>query len=308
MRLDFKALWIDDQPRHVESFADAIRRRLRDLGFELKVQSVEALDKIDDAIGDHIHDDGIDLVLVDYDLGQGGAGGEKALAQIRERLPHKEVIFYSADDRERLRKIAFDAKIDGLNFSTRLSLADDTYSVIERMLHKIMDIDHMRGVVMSATSDIDFLVEKSIVAIYERMDGDKKKQFVDKILVKLKEKLDRWAVDLSKAEGEGGLAPLFELKHLCSAADRMDLLLGELKSLTPGGSLLGLATEYRNKVVPRRNKLAHVTLRVDADGKRVLDGPAGPVTDKEMTELRCELIEHRINFTDIAVLVDVEMN
>lgn len=308
MRLDFKALWIDDQPRHVMSFADAIRRRLREMGFELDVVNAQTLDEVDAAIGAHVHDDGVDLVLVDYDLGIKGGGGEQALAKVRERFPHKDLIFYSADDREKLRKIAFDAKLDGLYFSTRLSLADDTFGVIEKMLHRVMDVDHMRGVVMSATSDIDLLVEQSVAAIYERMSDEKKKEFEASVIAQLRDKLKRWDGELTKAEAKGGISPVFKLKHLCSASDRTEMLLGELQTLTAEGSTpFEMAKTYKADVVPRRNKLAHVTLRVE-DGKRVLDGPDGPMTYEEMTKLRCDLIDHRINFTDIAVLVDVKMN
>jgi DNA-binding NarL/FixJ family response regulator len=309
MRLDFKALWIDDQPKHVKSFREGIERRLAQFGFQLEVVEVASLDGVDNAIGQHIHDDGIDLVLVDYDLGVGsGEGGEQALAKVRKQLPHKDLIFYSADDRQKLRKIAYNASLDGLNFSTRLSLVDDTCSVIEKMLRKVMDIDHMRGVVMSATSDIDFMVEKSLLAVYSRLDSQGKAVFTDKVVASIREKLGRWSEELNKAEAKGGIEPVFKLKHLCSAADRLDLLLGELSSwASDGSSQLQKAKTYTVEVVPRRNKLAHVMLRV-VDGKRILDGPEGPVSYADMTQLRCDLIEHRLNFTDIAVLVDVKLD
>jgi hypothetical protein len=42
VRLDFKALWIDDQPKHVKSFREGIQRKLSELGFELEVVEVSA--------------------------------------------------------------------------------------------------------------------------------------------------------------------------------------------------------------------------------------------------------------------------
>jgi DNA-binding NarL/FixJ family response regulator len=309
MRLDFKTLWIDDQPKHVKSFKEGIERKLAELGFQLDVVEVSSPEGVDTAIGEHVHDDGIDLVLVDYDLGVGpGGGGQEALAKVRKQFPYKDLIFYSADDRQKLRQIAYDAGIDGLHFSTRLSLVDDTYSIIEKMLRKVMDIDHMRGVVMSATSDIDFMVEKSLLAVYSRLDDGGKTAFTAKVVAAIRKKLVRWGEELEKAERKGGAEPVFDLKHLCSAADRLELLLDELSSwASEGSSHLEKAKVYKVEVVPRRNKLAHVMLRV-VDGRRVLDGPEGPVTNKDMAGLRRDLIAHRLNFTDIAVLVDVTLD
>jgi len=309
MRLDFKALWIDDQPKHVQSFAEGIQRKLAGLGFQLDVIPVSSLSGVDDAVGQHIHDDGVDLVLVDFDLGLGtGAGGETALSKVRERFPYKDVVFYSADDRDKLRKMAYESGLEGIYFSTRLSLVDDTLRVIEKTLHKVMDIDHMRGVVMAATSDIDFVVEKSLLAVYARLDDQGKLDFTARIITTIRQKLARWGVELEKAEKRKTLEAVLKLKHLCSATDRLDLLLDTLGNWTAdGSSQLEKAKVYKDDVVPRRNKLAHVTLRV-VDGRRVLSGSEGSMTADDMKQLRCDLIEHRLNFTDIAVLVDVQFD
>ena len=307
MRLDFKALWIDDQPKHVKSFREGIQRKLSELGFELEVVEISSLEKLEEIMGEHVHSDGIDLVLVDYDLGS-GSGGDQALTKIRRQFPYKDLIFYSADDREKLRKIAYDGGLDGLYFSTRLSLVDDTVSVIQKMLHKVMDIDHMRGVVMSATSDIDLVVEKSLLAVYERKNENEKAAFRALIIDAIRQKLAKWGAELEKSEKKQTLEAIFKLKHLCTAADRLDFLLEALAGWASDGSThVNKAKVYKNDVVPRRNKLAHVTLRV-VNGKRVLDGPEGPVTEADMTKLRCDLIEHRLNFTSIAVLVDVVLD
>ena len=85
MKLELCALWIDDQPKHVKSFAESLQRRLADLGFELHITEATSLDAVDEVLGGHVHDDGIDLVLIDFDLGLAGAGGDKALYRQGER-------------------------------------------------------------------------------------------------------------------------------------------------------------------------------------------------------------------------------
>ena len=193
--------------------------------------------------------------------------------QRSEGNPHKDLVFYSADDREKLRKIAYEGGLDSIYFSTRLSLVDDTVSVIQKMLHKVMDIDHMRGVAMSATSDIDFIVEKSLLAVYERKNEQEKAAFRELVVAAVRAKLERWSAELEKAEKKGSLEAVFKLRHLCTAADRLEFLLTSLAGWTSDGSThIDKAKAYSEDVVPRRNKLAHVTLRV-VNGRRLLDGP-----------------------------------
>lgn len=303
MRLDFKILWIDDQPKHVKSFAEGIEFKLDELGFALDVVKLESLTDAENLASEHIHSDGIDLVMVDFDLGT-GAGGAEALQAIRKCFPYKEVVFYSAKDTKELRKIAYDANVDGIVFSTRLSLVTDTIQVIENMLRRVMDIDHMRGVVMSATSDIDFLVEHTLLALYEKLDEEKQKEFRSQLCKDLEKKINEWTKDLTKAQEKATLEALLKLKHILTAMDRIKHLGSCLEPMAHTTSYHGKITEYSQNVVPRRNKLAHVILKRDS-GKSAFSG-----TEKfdleDLTRLRKDLIEHRNNFHTIAVLLDVQ--
>jgi DNA-binding NarL/FixJ family response regulator len=303
MRLDYKILWIDDQPAHVKSFQERIERHIREQGFVLDVQVVSKINDVDEAMGDHVHNDGVDLVLVDYDLGPGG-GGEEALAAVRNRLRHKDILFYSASDPENLRQIAYQAKLDGIYFSTRVSLADDAISLINKTLHKVMDIDHMRGVVMAATSDIDVSIERSVLAMYGGLDEAGRTTFKQKVVDTIRTKLLDWNNDLEKANKKPGIEPIFKLRSICTAADRLNLLLGELERFsTDGKTLLETAKEYRDDMIPRRNKLAHLVVKL-VGGQRVLVGNEGELDVEGMRELRCDLLVHRSNFDEISVIVD----
>lgn len=309
MRLDFRVLWIDDQQKHIQSFSEGLRIKLKDLGFELFVIPLETIESVDQKMGEHVHHDGIDLVLVDYDLGLGkGDGGEQALTKVRKHFPYKEIVFYSATDTEKLRKIAYETKVDGVYFSTRLSLVSDTTQIIEKLLSKVLDIDHMRGVVMSATSDIDFLVEHSLLAVYKRLDIEQQSDFRKAIVAQLEGKLKDWGKDLDKAAGKDNIDAVLKLRHLFSAADKLNSLLVELDGwAADGSSYLQKVKAYRDDVVPRRNKLAHVMLKRESGRGATLVGAENWSLD-DMTTLRCSLIDHRENFQNIAVLVDVQLD
>lgn len=307
MRLDFHILWIDDQPKHVASFKEGIERKLSKLGFELNVTQVDKLSDVDKVAADHVHNDGIDLVLVDYDLGAGD-GGEQALIAIRKRFPHRELIFYSALEIEKLRKIAFENRIDGVHFATRLTLTDDTLSLIDNILRKVMDLDHMRGVVMSATSDIDWLVEKTLEKLHETLSTEDGAALLGQLTKTTEEKLERYAGELKKAAGKGTLHAILKLKHLVTASDRLEIVIDLMKraSKDSDSTPTDLAVDYRDNVVPNRNKLAHAVVK-EVEGKRTLVGAEGSFSEDDMTNLRCELVKHRNNFTNVAVVYDVQL-
>ncbi|WP_372359415.1 hypothetical protein [Xanthomonas axonopodis] len=302
MRLDFNILWIDDQPKHIESFREGLQNKLSDLGFNLNVTKIERLEDVEGRVSSHVHEDGVDLVLVDYDLGtEGHDGGERALFEVRRKFQYKEVVFYSATDTDKLREIAYKNKIDGINFSTRLSLVDDAFEIINKLLARVLDIDHMRGLVMSATSDIDSMVEASLTAVYEKLDQQRQKEFLIKIAEQMRKKLSGWSEDLERAATKGELFALLKLKAIYTANDRLKSLHGHLEILGESQTTISeKVKEYQDDVVPRRNKLAHKKI----EGSKVC-APGEEFSLDNMKKLRCDLIEHRENFCKIAVLVDV---
>lgn len=307
MRLDFTILWIDDQPQHIRSFEEGLRNSLDDLGFKLTVIPVASLDAIDATVSEHVHDDAIDLVLVDYDLTGKGTGGEEALLQVRKKLPFKDVIFYSGTDVQKLREIAFKAGVDGIYFSSRPGLVGNATKAIQKLLSKVMDLDHMRGVVMSASSDIDFVVERSLLKMHDALAAAERTALHAEIVAELRGKLKNWSDELEKVASKGDLASLMKKKHIFTASDRLGSLLKRLSSWEAehDGTRSKVDT-YINGVVQRRNKLAHAMLRRQ-DGKLRMVGMEQNWTAEEMTALRRELIDHRDNFMLIAVLLDVDL-
>jgi len=307
MRLDFTILWIDDQLHHIRGFQDSLRRELDQLGFKLEVLAVSSLDKVDEAVGQHVHDDAIDLVLVDYDLTGKGSGGEQALLQVRKKLPFKEIVFYSGTDVQKLREIAFKANVDGIQFSPRMNLVSNATKAIHKLLSKVMDIDHMRGVVMSAASDIDYMVEKSLMALHGALGEAERPAFRDQLVTEVRAKLAKWSSELDEAVAKGDIESLVMLRHLYSAHDKLRSLLKQLASWDAEHQpRLAKIKGYMGDVVPRRNKLAHGMLK--REGSRlVIVGMKDPLTAEDMTKLRQELIDHRDNFAMIAVLLDVNL-
>ncbi len=301
MKLDFTILWIDDQPKHIKSYRESLGLKIAPLGFEIEVLEARSIAEISDVVGDRPEHDGIDLVLVDYDLGN-GSGGELALEEVRKLFRYKEIIFYSATDVEKLRKLAYERQVDSVHFSTRLGLVEEAAEIVRKLLAKVLDIDHMRGLVMSAASDIDDLVARSLAAVYSKLEVDEQKEFLEELQQQLAKKLSRWSDELSKACAASELTAMLELTALYSPADRLTSLRKRLEKQAPSaGDRNEMVKGYVTEIVPRRNKLAHVRLG------RTGALPDGFTAD-DMAVLRCDYIKHRKNFLDIAVLLDVEFD
>lgn len=301
MKLDFTVLWIDDQPKHIKSYRESLELKIAPLGFQIEVLEARSIAEIAGLVGDMENHDGIDLVLVDYDLGS-GSGGEIALEEVRKLFRYKEVIFYSATDVEKLRNLAYERQVDGVHFSTRLGLVEEAAEVVRKLLAKVLDIDHMRGLVMSAASDIDDLVERSLSAVYDKLGAEEKREFIQDLQIQLKRKLERWSEELDDALAKSELAALLGLNTVYSSSDRLTSLRKRLEKQAPSAADRNeMVKDYVVELVPKRNKLAHV--RLGRSG-----GLPSGFSVKDMAALRCDYIKHRKNFLDIAVLLDVEFD
>jgi len=155
---------------------------------------------------------------------------------------------------------------------------------------------------MSAASDIDDLVSRSLRAVYKALPEQDKLTFLQALEEQLRRKLGRWENELKKAATKGGIDPMLDMHFLYGASDRLNSLAAKLQVQFPPSSEMGaMLKTYGEDVVPKRNKLAHVRI---TRGEGIPEG----FTESEMSDLRCRFIEHRRNFYDIAVLLDVPLD
>jgi hypothetical protein len=163
-------LWVDDQPNRVEAQIKAIATHMEDEGFQFNATLCKSMADVEKLIAESIFTDEIDLILVDWDLG-GGVHGQDAIGAIRETVPFKDVVFYSAQTpADALRKIVFESGFEGVYCASREELVSEVLGVFESLVKKVLDLDHTRGIVMGATSDIDHMVNECLVAIHLQLD------------------------------------------------------------------------------------------------------------------------------------------
>lgn len=140
MRLVYSILWIEDSLEFVESILDDIKDHISDCGF---VPNVEVLNSINDKNITALNDKRYDLMLIDYQLASVGGGvidnGKTVIQKIRDM-----------------------AGLDGVFIRNRAILTrrkiSELYGIIDFLMERGIDINVMRGIVMSEVAEIDMLI------------------------------------------------------------------------------------------------------------------------------------------------------
>jgi hypothetical protein len=301
LRLDFNVLWVDDQPDRVASQITAITKRMQEEGFQFSPSLCQSMDEVRKAIADDVFTDEVDLILVDWDLGN-GVVGQDAISEIRSAVTYKDVVFYSAQTAPAaLRQSAFEKGVEGIYCASREQLVDEVMGVFESLVKKVLDLDHARGIVMGATSDIDHMVNECLLVVHKKLDQGGKEAMLKDALAYIQKRIDELAKTVKQLENAKTLEEFFAAHMILTANDRLRMLAGALKA-----AIFAAHKEYRphivayqQKVVPDRNILGHVVLVPKGKPTSVTDSKGTPMSVEETRELRRLILELRLQFRSL---------
>lgn len=300
MRLDFNTLWIDDQPASMDSAVETFARHVRNEGFNLNNQFAKSLAESKEYLSEHILNDEIDLILVDYNLGSGETGVE-VMSSIRETLPYKDIVFYSAKSTKELKQFAHDGDIDGVYCANRNDLLDTVVKIFEGLVKKLVDITHMRGIVMGATADIDIIIAECVMACHDGSENEGKSWLYDKAKSIVENKIKTFTNKANKAIETNSFKTLIFDKYAFTADNRLRLLVSALENQKAVDGQKKMLLEYRDTIIPTRNHLAHAKLLRDEGSDTLFfegaDVGAQPITSDSLKVTRVSLLDHRENIS-----------
>lgn len=301
MRLDFNVLWVDDQPDRVKAQVTAIAKHMDSEGFRFCPRPCRSLEAVQAAIADHVFVDEVDLILVDWDLGN-DLKGEDVLVEVRASIQYKDIVFYSAATApETLRQAAFSKGLEGVYCSNRDDLVHEVEGVFDSLVKKVLDLDHTRGIVMGATSDIDHLVNECLVAVQGKLKAGERSAFIEKAK-SLVSKRAETMVELAKTLGGASAIEQFYEHHMVlTAHDRLMMLASALKSETckPHAGARTAVNSYMQNVVPDRNILGHVVLVPAGKPTAVTHSSGKSMSLQETRELRRLILQLRDEFRSL---------
>jgi len=298
MRLDFNVLWIDDQPDHVQAQIKAISNEMENEGFNFHATQIKTVEEVKQHLADDVFNDEVDLILVDWDLG-GSVQGQDVISEIRDSIRFKDVVFYSARTAPTdLRKLAFDAGVEGVYCASREDLRDEVIGVFESLVKKVLDLDHTRGIVMGATSDIDHMVSECLTVIHDGLDDEGKKGMLSEVIDHIGEQLNQHKIQVKNLKDSTSMTALFEAHGIFTAYDRLRILSRQLKTGEQKDKR-STVIEYMTKVVPNRNILGHQVLQPEGKSKTVTNAEGEEISLDETRELRCRILNLRQKFREL---------
>lgn len=306
MRLDFNILWVEDLQDSVQAQKDKLERLIRTEGFRLKVQFAVSVDEAKKYISDTVFSDHIDLILMDYNLDD-GPNGDEGLKEVRRTLPYKDVIFYSAQANN-LREYLKAANVDGVYLSSRDDLPDTADGVFQTLVKKVLDIDHSRGLVMGATSDIDHYVNDTLLHIFENGDEKVQKEIIKNILEKISKIKSTFDENVGAMQDITHISELFERHLVYTSVDRLHLLRKSLKFIGGTAEQDKIMLEYAERIMPKRNDLAHVRVLIEGFSRKLLNRKGEEFTSEEMRDLRLALLEKQEIFEQIFASLKVKLD
>ncbi|NWC78221.1 response regulator [Pseudomonas sp. P7759] len=301
MRLDFNVLWVEDNQANVHAQRDRIQALIRKEGFRLRVKFASSVDQAKEFLSDDIYGDHIDLILMDYDLGPGKKGDE-GLAEVREIFPYKDIIFYSGMAPAELMSKATALDVQGVFASHRNDLPDIVEGVFENLVRKVLDIDHSRGIVMGATSDIDQIVNDLLIDLYERSDAIFKKTSLATVIERVEEKQISYQETTKTIVAITHIRELMEHHGVYTSDDRLRLLKKSLTQLDVHKAHHHKLEGYRNEVMPKRNDLAHIRVEANGFSRKIFDRKGIELTSNDMRALRVKLLEYQECFDELLAL------
>ncbi|WP_151768675.1 hypothetical protein [Acinetobacter oleivorans] len=309
MRLDYKILWFEDQQNNVDEVEKGLSTRLSRLGFNLKVEWTKPTNELNSTIGQikSIVND-FDLILLDYDLGKDNFNGADIAKKLRRSNFLTDIIFYSSASPHELRQFMFDQHVDGVFCINRNNLQSDSFDIIQNRIRKILDINHMRGIVMEVVSEFDEAINDLALTLESKIEIPEKKDsiytFIENKISKLGEKNCSQIKQIVKNENGCNFEEL--LKHrACSSFikyETLKMLLVDLEDKYNITNIVDNLNRYNDEVIIPRNQLAHVKPVLEK-GKTVFKAGEKVYGEDEFKLLRQNLLNHRDNFCDLKNLL-----
>ncbi len=302
MRLDFNVLWVDDHPNYLDAQIVAINARMADEGFRFNKTLCKSIDDVEALIAGDVFQDEIDLIMVDWDLGN-NVKGQDVIERIRQVVRYKDVIFYSSlTPVAELRQLAFNQKLEGVYCASKGELVEEVIGVFDALVKKVLDLDHTRGIVMGATSDIDHLVNTCLSMAHTKLDDEGKRKFVDEALRRITDKVKNVTKQGERIKNEPSVEALFKAHMVFTSDDRLRMLANilEMETFRGHAGANRTITSYRDDVVPVRNKLGHMVLAPEGKPQAVETTEGKQVSLDEMRNLRKKILGLREDFRVLA--------
>lgn len=283
-------MWIEDKPETIIGKRKALIKYLRDIkGFDVDIVDADTFEGFEKEVGY----DGLkvyDLLLVDLDLGNeiDTNDGNAIITKIRNDKIYTEIIFYSANYDALHTKLQKNP-IEGIFTSPRKDIAIKAQAIIDVTLHKVQDVNNLRGLIMAEVAELD-RIKENILTKYANHTQDR---VIEEYII---EKLKKSYADSTKKVEKYLMSSIEDIiKNLYVDSDKKARAIKKINNKFD-------EMEYRSNILGTRNKFAHIEECDGYDGQGNSCKLIGdiPFTEKKCIEIRQEIKKYK------EILIDIE--
>ena len=191
--MTYSILWFDDRREYLDSIPqDALERAISEWGF------IPRLVLVDDPAEFIAHKPfrDFDLIVVDYNLGDNQPHGEEFIKSIREHNVLTEVIFYSANPAKDLWDAIRAKELEGIYVSGRDLVVSKIERVAQHSLHKVLDLNNMRGLIMAEFGDLDLQLDGLLALGWPSLEDDGRNYVATRFISSATEQLEKRRTEL----------------------------------------------------------------------------------------------------------------
>ncbi len=266
MNTTYKILWIDDSEDFYESTEELVMDVVNNNNMLSKIQyyvhykdfKQKELDKFDAVVFNQY-----DQIIIDYALS--GITGDQIIRELRARNIYTDVVFYSSEFDKMREEMKGTDQLDGVFFADRNELTTVVDRVIKKNLRREYDIANIRGLIMDNSSEFDYICRITAVALFEKLDNDKKREIEEKargFVGNAKQQSEGNFCELEKKHGKSYVKKAIEsVEYVMSNKDRYQLMAMILREFDFAQDVPeDFVDQYDANVIRPRNKLAHSKL------------------------------------------------
>lgn len=293
MNLRYSILWFDDDQDFFESLDnEPILTKIASWGFSPKIIPVHNAEEFNK----HTPFDEFDMIVVDFKLGE--ERGDKFIKNVREQNVFSEIIFYSFSESSELWKAIHEKELEGVFVTNKKGIEQKLLRVAHQSVRKVLDLENMRGIVMSEVGDLDALLgdifDRAMQGITPEQQKSVFERFHEKTSEQNKRNLDALTV-FKNAPSIEGLLKLCDSDKRWQNFNRVKKHHELLKTNTFDG-------DYINDILWPRNCLAHGAPERKEDGTLLFQfsGKEYTFDDTVSQDLRKKILEYKSAFAEIA--------
>ena len=271
-------------------------------GFELEINEILTFEQFKETVGFESLKD-YDLLLVDLNLDDNESGdGNKIIEEIRNNDIYTEIIFYSSHY-EHLINLLKENRTEGIFTSERNQIDTKAKKIIDVTLHKIQDVNNLRGLIMAEVAELDRLKKNIIQKFNKEADSDFRKYIKEDVFSKIKEDLEslKCLVKVEESECSHDEINLEELQNnFFYDSFKKSRTVNKIKS-KKCKQIDFKHEDYRKDVIAKRNVLAHQKEDEDSFGKFLLypNGDRLEFTEEHCIKIRKDIKKYKILLEDI---------